>query len=121
MKKAAVIVLIFIYAFAVTGVAVKVNYCCNHFKSVNLILVDGANNKGGCCSVKYQSLKINDAHSSADIITVPALSFNFIHTFNSVFQLNEFVDENNIRFISIHAPPLHTNIPLYLSNCVYRI
>ena len=121
MKKAVAIFLVFIYAFTVSGVAVKADYCCNNLKSIKLTLADGAKDKEGCCSVKYHSLKIKDAHSGADIVATPALPFSFIHTPNASFQTNEFVCGNNILFISIHAPPLHTNTPLYLSNCVFRI
>lgn len=121
MKKAAVIFLVFVYAFSTTGVALKADYCCNNLKSVKLILADGAKNKEGCCGVKYESFKIKDAHAAADILTAPALTFSFIHSLNSFFQIDELVYESNIRFVNIHAPPLHSTTPVYISNCVFRI
>jgi len=121
MKKAALIFLIFIYAFSTTGVAVKADYCCDDLKSVKLILAENAKDKEGCCKVKYQSIKIKDAHAAADILATPALHFTFIHTLNSIFELNDLVYAQSNRFVNIHAPPLYETIPVFISNCVFRI
>jgi hypothetical protein len=120
MKKTAIIFLIFIYAFSVTGVAVKADYCCNHLKSLKLVLADGAKNKEGCCKVKYQAFKIKDVHAAADVASVPVLHYDFIHTFQSSIQINDFVYEAN-HPVNLHAPPLITSTPVYISNHVFRI
>lgn len=121
MKNAALIFLIFIYAFSTTGIAVKADYCCNNLRSVKLILADNAKDKEGCCKVKYQSFKIKDAHAAADILGMPALHFTFIHTLNSFFQTNDLMYEKTNRVVNIHAPPLYRTTPVYISNCVFRI
>jgi hypothetical protein len=120
MRKAVIIFLIFIYASSATGAAVKADYCCNKLKSVKLVLADGAKDKDGCCKVKYQSFKIKDTHSAADVLTAPASHFTFIHTL-SLFQVNDLVHERTNHFVNIHAPPLYSTTPVYISNCVFRI
>ena len=121
MKKAAVIFLVFIYAFTTMGVAVKADYCCNNLKSIKLVFADGSKDKEGCCKVKYQSFKINDVHATPDIITAPALRYTFIHTFNYYFDINDLSFEKNNQVVNIHAPPLYQTTPVYISNCVFRI
>lgn len=121
MKKAAILFLLFVYAFTSTGFAVKGDYCCNNLKSVKLVLADGAKDKEGCCKVKYASFIIKDAHGAADLINVPALSYCYIHTPNSLFQIIQISQQNDNRFINIHAPPLIGSVPVYLSNCIFRI
>jgi hypothetical protein len=121
MKKAALIFLLFVYAFSATGLAVKADYCCSNLKSVKLVLADGAKDKDGCCKVKYQSFKIKDAHAAADILTTPALHFTFIHTLNTFFATTNISSSKENEFANIHAPPLCSAIPAYISNCVFRI
>ena len=121
MKKAVLIFLIIIYAFTTAGVAIKADYCCDHLKSVKLILADGATNKEGCCKVKYQSIKIKDAHAAANILTAPALHFTFLHTLNSFFRTSDLVYGINDHSVNIHAPPPYQGTPVYISNCVFRI
>lgn len=121
MKKAVIIFLLFIYAFTSTGFAVKGDYCCNNLTSVKLVLADGAKDKEGCCKVKYGSFKVKDAHDAAVIIYAPTLSYSYLHTLNSIFQVNGVNEQSNSRFINIHAPPIISSIPVYLSNCVFRI
>jgi len=121
MKKTALIFLVFIYAFTTTGVAVKGDYCCNNLESVKLVLADGAKDKEGCCKVKYQSLQIKDAHAGADIVTTPALPCMYIYTCNYCFPATGLACEKSDLLVNIHAPPLHTVIPVYISNCVFRI
>ena len=121
MKKAAIIFLVFVYAFSTTGVAVKADYCCDHLKSVELVLADGAKDKEGCCKVKYQSFKINDVHAAADVLTAPVLHFAFIETLNASFETNNLSLYRNDQIVNIHAPPLYSSTPVYISNCVFRV
>jgi len=121
MKKAAIIFLVFVYAFSTTGVVVKADYCCNHLKSIKLVLADGAKDKEGCCKVKYQSFKVNDVHAAADVITAPALHLVFIETLNSFFEINNLSFDRNDHIVNIHAPPLYSSTPVYISNCVFRV
>jgi len=119
-KNTAIIFLVFIYAFSTTGVALKADYCCNHLKSIKLVLADAAKNKEGCCKVKYQTFKVKDVHAATDVASVPVLHYDFIHTFRSSIQINNFAYEAN-HPVSLHAPPLITSAPFYISNCVFRI
>ena len=120
MKKTAIIFLIFIYTFSVTGVAVKADYCCNHLKSIKLVLADVVKNKEGCCKEKYQTFKVKDVHAAANVAGVPVLHYDFIHTFQSSIQIIDFAYDAN-HSVNIHAPPLITSAPFYISNCVFRI
>ena len=121
MKQAAVIFLVFIYAFSSTGVAVKADYCCNNLKSIKLVLADAAKDKEGCCKVKYQTFKVKDAHAATDVASVPVLHFTFAHSINSCLQVNDLPYEINHHAVNIHAPPLYQTTPVYISNCVFRI
>lgn len=120
MKKAAIIFLVFIYTFSIAGVSVKANYCCDHLKSVKLVLTDGAKDKEGCCKVKYQSLKVKDAHSATNILAVPALHYTYLQNINCFFQINITGAETS-KAKYIHDPPLISQTPAYISNCVFRI
>jgi hypothetical protein len=120
MKQTAIIFLVFIYTLSITGVALKADYCCNNLKSIKVVLTEDAKNKDGCCAVKYQSFKIKDAHTVSDIVTAPALTYTFIHTLNSYFE-NNFYFDNTAAHVNIHAPPLCSLTPIYISNCTYRI
>ena len=120
MKKAAIIFLVLIYAASSTGFAMKADYCCNHLTSLKLVLADGAKDKEGCCKVKYQSLKVSDAHAAADVMHVPVPPVVFIPTSHFNFEINKAMHETSLDDINIHAPPLLTP-PVYLSNCVFRI
>ena len=122
MKKAAIIIFLALtYAVSSTGLAVKADYCCDILQSLKLVLAHGAENKEGCCKVKYQSLKVNDTHAAADIVKAPTSTFTFIDVLRYSFELNNLAEETNTRFISIHAPPLISSAPVYISNCIFRI
>ena len=121
MKKTALIFLVFIYAFSTTGIRLESFYCCGKLKSVKLTLADYANVNDGCCKTTYQSFKIKDNHIAADAITAPALPYVHIHSFNSGCQIPVFVSAHAIVSNNDHAPPLHYGIPVYISNCIYRI
>lgn len=109
------------YAFTSTGFAIQADYCCNNLKSVKLVLADGVKDKEGCCKVKYESFKIKDAHQASDDITVPGLAYTFIHTLNLYFEIYHAVLSNASQPVRVHAPPLYSATPVYISNCVFRV
>jgi hypothetical protein len=121
MKKAAVIFLVFLYGFSTTGIAVKGDYCCDKLKSVTLVLADNAKDKNGCCGVKYQSLKVNDVHAAAHIVSAPASWFILIDVLNNIYTIDIIAHQYQHSFVNVHAPPLITSTPVYISNCVFRI
>ncbi len=121
VKKATIIFLVFIYALSTTGFAMKADYCCNHLTSVKLVLADGAKSKEGCCSVKYQSLKVNDTHAASHVVSTPPSPLFFIDAINNVTEFNIVTHQNIFQHESIHAPPLISSTPVYISNCVFRI
>ena len=120
MKKAAAILLLFIYAFSATGFAVKADYCCSNLKSVKLVLADGAKDKGGCCKVQYHCFKVKDIHSAANVLLAPALHFTFLHTLNESFSTNHLSAKGITELRNIHSPPL-LQTPVYIFNCIFRI
>ena len=121
MKKIAAIFLVFIYALSTTGFALKADYCCNHLTSVKIVLADDAKNKEGCCSVKYQSFKVKDAHAASDVVTAPLIHCDFTHILSSQSEIATLSFSKNHQHVNIHAPPLLSSVPVYISNCVFRI
>lgn len=122
MKKAGIILfLAFTYAVSSTGLAVKADYCCDILQSLKLVLAQDAKDKEGCCKVKYQSLKVNDSHAAAHVVNAPASTFTFIDVPYHPFELNTLAYETTNRFVNIHAPPLISSAPVYISNCIFRI
>ena len=121
MKKAAAIFVFIIYALSATGVAVKADYCCNNLKSISLVLAYTAKDKEGCCKVKYETFKVKDAHAAADVVSTPAVHFTFVHTLTSCLQFSDIISKTTYHVGNIHAPPLISSSPVYLTNCVFRI
>ena len=121
MKKAAIIFLVLIYAASSTGFAMKADYCCNHLTSLKLVLANGAKDKEGCCKVKYQSLKVNDAHAAAHIVTAPHTPLIFIDALVGTHEIGNVYYKRSHLHVCIHAPPLIPSTPVYISHCTFRI
>lgn len=131
MKKLAVIFLLLSYSMSIIGVTVKSFYCCGKLKSFSISFADNDqkknSEKGGsfgndCCKTKYQSFQVKDNHFITDEVKLPSKYFT-----QTVYDLSGFSSFNLISLeakcgYQTHAPPLlQRNIPLYISNCVYRI
>ncbi len=128
MKKIAIILLIGVYALATMGFSLREFYCCGKLgsKSVTLITSENkkcskGNNDDRCCKNKYQYFKVKDNHVSADHINLPAKHFVSLHLCEpSSHDIAFYLRKPAVPYRS-NAPPLHRNIPTYLSNCVFRI
>lgn len=129
MKKSAVISLIFIYALATMGFSLKEFYCCGKLRTVSITIADdgtskcnkGDDSKDGCCKSKFQYFKIRDNHVVADQIINPAAYFSDLHLSIPYFQNISFASPDSVITYRSNAPPLYSGIPVYISNCVFRI
>jgi hypothetical protein len=128
MKKVALIFLIIIYSMSAFGVAFKEFYCCGKLKSITVVLTDVKEDKctkgesdDGCCKTTYQYLKVKDSHLVAADVTAPLSFSTDLHTPALPLQVF-FFTTNHVDVINgSHAPPLHRDVPIYISNSVFRI
>lgn len=128
MKKFALILLICSYSLSTVGFSLKEFYCCGKFKSVAVALAPDTkqkcskgDEKSGCCKTKYQYFKVKDNHLASAHVATPLNCFSELHTIVPSYQSISFVTLEIDVINGNHAPPLHTGVPIYLSNCVFRI
>ena len=109
------------------GFSLKEFYCCTKLKSISFFLAldtkekCGKGDSKGCCDNKYQFFKVKDTHISADKITNPVNNFTDLHLCTPIFPITTFAVQTAPVANSSHAPPLIKGVPLYISNCVFRI
>lgn len=128
MKKAVLILLICIYSLATMGFSLKQFYCCGKLKTTTISLTPNAehkcakgNEKSGCCDNKYQFFKVKDNHITADQVTSPAKHFVDLHLYTPSFEDISFASQKPTLAYRSNAPPLHSDVPIYITNCVFRI
>ena len=128
MKKVAIILLTCIYSLSVLGINLKAFYCCGKLKTITLSLANvhsdkcgKGDNKTGCCKTKSQYLKVKDNHLATGDFTIPIKYHIELASFDLPYQVNAFISDETKVINGSHAPPLHSGIPIYISNCVFRI
>ena len=128
MKKAALILLICIYSLATMGFSLKEFYCCGKLKSITFSLTQEAkdkcgkgNEKGSCCKSKFQFFKVKDNHVSAHQADLPVKSFVDLYFYPPSFQDIFLISQRSTIAYRSNAPPLHSGIPIYIYNRVFRI
>jgi hypothetical protein len=128
VKRAALILLTFIYVLSCTGMAVNSFYCCGKLASVKLeygaadnALTQIKKNGKGCCRHELLNLKVKDNHFTPAVfsiskpvaIALPLFGFTVqpvviaLRTINSCYKGN--------------APPGLADNPIYTLHCAYRI
>jgi hypothetical protein len=128
MKKFAVILLFVVYALASFGVVIKQFYCCGKLRSTNIGFVQSkptgckkGNEKNGCCKNEYQVFKIKDTHFASGSLQQHEKFFSEIYLPAQTNNNGNNIPLTEIITYSNHAPPLLSDRPLYLMNCIYRI
>jgi hypothetical protein len=75
-----------------------------------------------CCDTKTFLVKVKDSHSASQQLKI---SFNDFFTTNfSAAHISEqplYSSTASSLFASIHAPPLISKLPVYLSVCNFRV
>ena len=128
MKRIAVIFFTLIYLLSTSGVAWSNFYCCGKFKESYWFQFHNSskdckgNKKAGCCDTKSFFAKVKDNHSPSSTIKVTGAKINalFYSTFVAVFNFRKASIEP-LSFAFLHAPPLISKQPVYLSLNNFRI
>ncbi|WP_162944650.1 HYC_CC_PP family protein [Flavisolibacter nicotianae] len=129
MKKVSVILLLCIYTLATMGFSLKEFYCCGKLKSITVAFADngktscknGNSQDDNCCKNKFQYFKIKDNHVTAAHVSVPVLHSIGFELYYASFEHIVFASQKPAIAYQSHAPPMHTGVPVYISNCVFRI
>lgn len=128
MKKLAAISLICIYALATMGFSLKEFYCCGKLKTISVTLANdeksgckGDNKNDHCCKNKFQYFKVKDDHVSVAHISFAAKHFTSLHLNWTPLREITFPSQRISFDYRSNAPPLHGDIPIYISNCVFLI
>ena len=77
--------------------------------------------KDGCCNTKYAHFKVKDSHLVSAELATPEKLFIDLHTSTSALQSVALIAQEVDLINGSHAPPLHTGVPVYILNCVFRI
>ena len=109
------------------GFTLRHFYCCGKLKSITFSLAQNIEKKcskgegPGCCDNRYQFFKVKDKHISTDNISFSFNSFTDLHLNDLSFAIPTFAVQEIVPSYSVHSPPLHAEVPLYIYNCVFRI
>lgn len=131
MKQFTIIVMLFCYLFASSGVAVAKHFCSGELNSVSLFSQQPQKcgcskaKKSSCCHDVAQFLKVKDTHISSK-----SLDAIFLSWIAAIFPKLLYVVEYNLSTSSQRAfiyqyksPPgnLIREVPLCIQNCVWII
>lgn len=126
MKKILSILLLILYTTASFGFSVEQSYCCGQQKLVSFTLKQDpneryskSNEKEGSCENQFHTL----SHSTSVKISNPAKYPADLHllAFDTFYRGSLSAFQHKGTNHPTNAPPLHNGVPVYISNCVYRI
>ena len=127
-KKLLIIFLLSIYALSSFGIGIKQFYCCGKLKSVSVVFdnftkqgCDKGDGKDGCCKNKFQYFKVKDTHFASNEVTAPFIFHSDPHLPVGDIRIEFVALQNEIAVNNSHSPPRTITVPIYISNCVFRI
>lgn len=128
MKKFTSILLIGVYALATMGFSLKEFYCCGKLRSKSISLIASGNDKfakgnnnDGCCKDIFQYFKVKDDQIASSNISNPVKHFISLHLYGLLVRDTNFAFQDHVIAYRSNGPPLYRNVPLYISNCLFRI
>lgn len=129
MKKAVVTILAVLYFITSTGATIHIHFCMgkliswkvNTNEKTDICSRCGMKSKKGCCEEKYQVIKIDQDQKIVNTIFTSIKTPEIIpHNFFTEFSYNYFSNSTKETYCS-HSPSLDSFVPIYISNCVFRI
>jgi len=127
MKKIAAIILILVYGMSSLGMSVTADYCCGKLSKLGVSLKQNENPKQDnqlenkrCCGHKEVSFKVKTDHEitakqNIVVSTQAVVQPVFFDVPSRLNFLNKAISQNS------NGPPLFNAVPVYISNCVFRI
>jgi len=131
MKQLTIIVALFCYLFASSGVGVAKHFCSDKLNSVSVYAksAEGCGcskaKKSSCCHDEAQFLKIKDSHLSSKSLDTVVLSW-ITNVWPQLLYVLEYNLNTNVQVAFGHqfkSPPnqLRIEVPLSIKNCVWII
>lgn len=128
MKRVTAICLLLLYSLTLVGLGVKQFYCCGKLMESSLGLASATEHHcdmdkehKGCCDTAFKSLKVEDSHFSAAHVNIPSTFFFTLANLQLHAWRIEPVLDMPFHFNYGNGPPLYSNIPGYILNCIYRV
>lgn len=128
LKKSSILLLILIYSFSTFGAGLNTFYCCGKLKAIRLAFgieqnksIEKSKSGDGCCSTQHYTFKGKEKHYFLKGITTTVRDFKVLE---STSTSSNFISVSYKKVYSINgsnAPPLYKQLPLYISNRVFRI
>ena len=129
MRRTTAILLTLIYLVSTSGIALSNFYCCGKLKETYFFShhdygkkCKGNKKASGCCDTKTIYYKVKDNHFPSTEVKAKGGDFTKI-LFNAFLPLFIFQNASSqtASFTFLHAPPLISKQPVYLSVCNFRI
>lgn len=129
MRRVIVTILAVLYSVTSTGATIHIHFCMgkliswkvNPNENTDNCCMCGMKCKKGCCDEKYQVIKIDQDQKIVNaIFTSISIPEIVLPDFYTEVPGNYFSSLPKETYYS-HSPPLGRCIPIYISNCVFRI
>jgi len=128
VKRAALILLTFIYVLSCTGIAVNSFYCCGKLASVKFeygaadnALTQIKKSGKGCCRHELLNLKVKDNHFNPATFSINKPAAIDLPLFACAVQPVVIALPTISTCYKGNAPPGAADNPIYTLNCAYRI
>jgi len=127
MKRSALLFLTAIYLLSLVGIGVNRFYCCGKLASVTLTyaLPDNGDTAPGkkatCCKHEKQSFKIKDSHINANFVALAQIQPALLPEIQTGVTPFTAAEKVNLLINRANAPPDNPAVPIYTTNCSYRI
>ncbi len=128
MKKIALFLLICMYTLSSFGVGISQFYCCGKLKTTTLSFIHTGSNKCsnkkdmlGCCKTTFKSLQVKDSHVAAASVNNPVKPIVDEYLKFSTPSISLGTIAIPATSYGSNAPPLLSNLPIYIFNCTYLI
>ena len=128
LKKSTILALILIYSFSTFGAGLNTFYCCGKLKSISLSFgieqnksIEKSNSGDGCCKIQHYNFKGKEKHYSLKSLNPPTFDSKILETALSNNHVIDFSFKKTRSINGSNAPPFYKQLPLFITNRVFRI
>lgn len=131
MKKFTAAILALVFISSSMGMTVHMHYCMDKLVAANLWHSDKdgdacskcgmeKTDKKGCCKDEHKVIK-TDNYQQSIVTLIPALDAFSLALPPQNFLFETVVPSKVTQLPNSNAPPERSTVPLFISNCVYRV